>query len=377
MRTEIDLDAAAAAGIIGEDQAIALRNFQAQRDGMTGATSEKFQIFGGYADLVVAIGAAMVLIAVAIAAGILVGPRNTGGNLLGSGLCAGTALALFRLTERINLRASPAMGLVLTSAFAEFGFFAILVAIFVVYDLLLSGSSISRYEEVFLFVVIIAHCASMRRHWLRFGFPPTPALVTGIYAFAALAAISELVGMDTRWPVAAAALLIASGAMIAGIWWDLTDIRRETERSQTAFWLHCVAGVLMSRALFSLLTGSQMVDGELIFTGLSFDQFPWVLAMVLGAAFLSLLLDRRSLLVGSLLPTVGIFDVGNNGEAAIMAGFALAGTALIFFSTSWVKLRTGLLALLPTRMAAQLPRTSLMAEGQRPTRRHKELWRLR
>jgi hypothetical protein len=183
--------------------------------------------------------------------------------------------------------------------------------------------------------------------------------------------------MDTRWPVAAAALLIASGAMIAGIWWDLTDIRRETERSQTAFWLHCVAGVLMSRALFSLLTGSQMVDGELILTGLSFDQFPWVLAMVLGSALLSLLLDRRSLLVGSLLPTVGIFDVGNNGEAAIMAGFALAGTALIFFSTTWVKLRTGLLALLPTRLAAQLPRTSLMAQGQRPTRRDKELWRLR
>lgn len=377
MKTEIDLDAAAAAGLIGEDQAIALRNFQAQRDGMTGATSEKFQIYGGYADLVIAVGAAMVLIAVAIGAGLLIGNRNMGGNLIGAGLCAGTALALYRLTERINLRASPAMGLVLTIAFAGFGFFAILAALFVAYTLLLADTPISRYEEIFLFAVVIAHCATMRRHWLRFGFPPTPALVTGGYAYVALAAVSGLVGMDMRWPVAAAALLIATGAMIAGIWWDLTDIRRETERSQTAFWLHCLAGVLMSRALFSLLTGSQMVDGELIFTGLSIAQFPWVLAMVLGAALLSLLLDRRSLLVGSLLPTVGIFDVGNNGEAAIMAGFALAGTALIFFSTTWVKLRTGLLALLPPRIAAQLPRTSLTVEGQRPTRRHKELWRLR
>ena len=377
MRTEIDLDAAAAAGIIGEDQAIALRNFQAQRDGMSGATSEKFQIFGGYADLVIAIGAAMVLIAVAIAVGIMFEPHNTGANLLGTAVCAGTALALFRLTERINLRASPAMGLVLTIAFGGFGFFAILGAMMVTYMLLFTDRAITRYEEIFLFIAITIHCATMRRHWVRFGFPPTPALVTGAYAFVALAGITGMVGMDLRWPVAAAALLIASGAMIAGIWWDLTDIRRETERSQTAFWLHCVAGVLMSRALFSLLTGSQMVDGELIFTGLSFAQFPWVLAMVLGAALLSLLLDRRSLLVGSLLPTVGIFDVGNNGEAAIMAGFALAGTALIFFSTSWVKLRTGLLALLPTRIAAQLPRTSLMAEGQRPTRRHKQLWRLR
>jgi hypothetical protein len=61
----------------------------------------------------------------------------------------------------------------------------------------------------------------------------------------------------------------------------------------------------------------------------------------------------------------------------VIAGLLLAGTALIFFSTAWVWLRTGLLALLPEGIAAQLPRTSLTALGQRPTRQHKELWRLR
>jgi hypothetical protein len=234
------------------------------------------------------------------------------------------------------------------------------------------------FEELVLGVAVTIHIAVMRTHWRRFRFPPTLAMITAGYAFVALAMVNEMADFDARGPMSAAvALLIATGAMIAGIWWDLTDIRRETERSQVAFWLHCLAGVLMSRALFSLLTGTTIDRGQMILTGLSLDQFPWVLAMVLGAALISLLLDRRSLLVGCLLPTVGIFDKVADGTFAAITGLMLAGTSLIFFSAAWVKLRTGLLALLPDRIAAQLPRTSLVAQGQRPTRQHKELWRLR
>jgi hypothetical protein len=374
MRTDIDLDAAA--GVIGEDQAIALRNFQAERDGMSGATSEKFQLFGGYADLVIAIGMAMVLVAVAIFVGSFARPNNLGGSITAIIPCAGTAAALVNLTRRINLKASPAMALVLTAGFAGFSFMTILLAL-VVFAI---GFTVNgkEGEQVFLIIAVTIHIAVMRVHWRRFRFPPTLAMITAGYAFVALAIVHEMADFATRGPMSAAvALLIATGTMIAGIWWDLTDIRRETERSQVAFWLHCLAGVLMSRALFSLLTGTTIDNGQMILTGLSLDQFPWVLAMVLGAALISLLLDRRSLLVGCLLPTVGIFDKVADGTIAAITGLMLAGTALIYFSTNWVRLRTGLLALLPDRIAAQLPRTSLIAQGQRPTRRRKELWRLR
>ncbi len=376
MRTEIDLDAAAAAGLIGEDQAVALRNFQATRDGMSGASSEKFQLFGGYADLVIGIGMAMIV----IAGGVLINGidqlEEFPGIMVALLLCFAAAAGLFALTKRINLRASPAMAMVLTVGFAGFSAMTLVLALIGVAEGF--GFRPKQVEVQVFGAALLAHIAVMRVHWRRFRFPPTPALIVAGHGFVTLAVIAGVTPYDSRGiAMAAAALLIATGTMIAGVWWDLTDIRRETERSQTAFWLHCVAGVLMSRALFSLLTGSTMVDGELILTGLTLAQFPYVVAMVLGAAVISLLLDRRSLLVGCLLPTVGIFEGMGDDRTGVVAGLLLAGTALIFFSTAWVKLRTRLLALLPERIAAQLPRTSLTALGQRPTRQHKELWRLR
>lgn len=376
MRSEIDLDAAAAAGLIGEDQAIALRNFQAERDGMTGATSEKFQLFGGYADLVIGIGMAMIVMAGGVLLSGVDELDQMPGIMLGLVLCGIAAAGLFALTERINLRASPAMAMVLTLGFLGYSAFALVLAMIGVAEML--GFRPSQAEIPVFGAALLVHAVVMRGHWRRFRFPPTPALIVAIHGFVALAVINDAAPYDSRAiAMASSALLIATGAMIAGVWWDLTDIRRETERSQTAFWLHCVAGVLMSRALFSLLTGSAMVDGELMLTGLTLDQFPYVVAMVLSAAVISLLLDRRSLLVGCLLPTVGIFEGMGGERTGLIAGLLLAGTALIFFSAAWVRLRTGLLALLPRAIAAQLPRTSLTTQGQRPTRRHKPMWALR
>ncbi|TAD83737.1 MAG: hypothetical protein EAY70_01820 [Sphingomonadales bacterium] len=376
MRTEIDLDAAAAAGLIGEDQAIALRNFQATRDGLSGATSEKFQLFGGYADLVIGIGMAMIVLAGGTVLSGIDQLDEMPGIMVGMLLSYAAAAGLFAVTARINLRASPAMAMVLTAGFAAFSASALVLTLVGLAEAL--GLMPHQAKVPVFGGALLAHAAVMWVHWRRFRFPPTPALIVALHGFVALGVTNDLFPYDARAvATSASALLIATGAMIAGVWWDLTDIRRETERSQTAFWLHCVAGVLMSRALFSLLTGSTIIDGEIILTGLTLAQFPYVVAMVLGAAVISLLLDRRSLLVGCLLPTVGIFEGMGDDRAGVVAGLLLAGTALIFFSTAWVQLRTGLLALLPEGIAAQLPRTSLTAPGQRPTRRHKPLWALR
>lgn len=373
MRTEIDLDAAAAAGLIAEDQAIALRNFQAKQDGMPTPSSEKFQLFGGYADLVIGVGAAMILAAVGLFLASLGDPKYTWPLLLTS--CAVACAVLFKLTRRIKLRSAPALGLVLTAAFAGFSLFGLVIVAAAVAEALPIRPR--DHNLPFFLMIIAAHGALMRAHWCAFRFPPTIALAIAGYAFALLLAIGQMVGYQKQWVVAGTALAIATGTMIAGIWWDLTDIRRETERSQVAFWLHCLAGVLMSRALFWLLTGTGMEDGQLILTGLPVADIPYVLLMVAGAAVISLLLDRRSLLVGCLVPTVGIFDQFGNSALAAVMGLLVAGSSLIFFSVTWSDLRTRLLAIVPTRLAAQLPRTSLTVSGQRPTRRRSELWRLR
>lgn len=373
MRTEVDLDAAAQAGIIGEDQAIALRNFQAESDGYSAWSSEKFQLFGGYADLVIGIGAAMVFFAA------ILGITELGDSLRTDYVWlvlspAAMAFAAFYTARRVNMRASPALAMVLTVAYAGFSMFAITVAMIKGFEFF-DWSRLMR-EAGAVLAALPFHIAVMWAFWRSFRFPPTIAMMIAAYAFAILAVLAE--GFySTPWIVASSALLIATGTMIAAIWWDLTDLRRETERSQVAFWLHCCAGVLMSRALFALLTGHEIIDDRVFFTGLEFSDAPFVLILIAVAAVISLLLDRRSLLVGCLVPTVTIFDgVGRSDSAAAM-GLAMAGGALIVFSVMWPRLRTHLLAVIPEGLAAQLPRTNLVAEGQRPTRQHKELWHLR
>ncbi|MEL6530273.1 MAG: hypothetical protein AAFQ27_09940 [Pseudomonadota bacterium] len=368
MRTEIDLDAASEAGIIGEDQAIKLRNFQAEQDGISNASSEKFRLFGGYADLVIGIGTAMILAAVFI---FMVSLENQS-KLFLTLIAMATPVGIWQLTKRINLRSSPATAFALTGGFAAFTLMAVL---FPTHEI---GIKWDRGDD-WTFLVFVPPILLLWLFWRRFRFPPTLALAVGGYTLLLLgvsrnSAIGPLHGNDLA---AVIALVSATGTMLAAIWWDLTDIRRETERSQVAFWLHCCAGVLMSRALFSLLTGIEITEDRFVLTGIALSDFPYVIAMITVAALISLLLDRRSLLVGCLVPTIGIFDSISNGPKALAAGLLLAGVALVFFSAAWVQLRTRLLAVLPPKLAAQLPRTSLLSEGQRPTRQHQPLWHLK
>ncbi|HEX9807692.1 MAG TPA: hypothetical protein VGA34_12445 [Alteraurantiacibacter sp.] len=347
MRTEIDLDAAAREGIIGEDQAIALRNFQAEQDGLPLASAEKFRIFGGYADLVIGIGTALVLGSITVFA------DGVGFWLVFPIM----AVVCYMLGRFVDMRARPATATVIMCAYLAFSFCALPVA--------LHENHVVLDREVLPFVLyaVLPAAVATWLYWRAYRFPPT---------FAAAIIPIAFISIDLT-----ATLIVAIGTLISASWWDMTDIRRETERSQVAFWLHCCAGFLISRSLFSLLTGRKVIDDNLVLTGLSVDQFPYVLAMIGGAALFSLLLDRRSLLVGVLLPTVGMFETIDSGFVGVGTGMLLAGVSLLFFSWGWVRLRIALLGILPRKWAAQLPRTGLGLEGQRPTRRHLPLLHLR
>ncbi len=372
MRVEIDLDAAAEAGVIGEDQAIALRNFQAEMDGATQATSEKFQLFGGYADLVIAIGAAMVSLAVGGFMVVMYQGHQFGWDALSivaPFLAVGVPLGIFLTSQRINFRASPACAMVMTSAFGFYSFVSVMALFGIIFQVVQVDAQ--DLSKTFIAVLVLPHLVLCWIHWKTFRFPPIPAMVITGYM------VLLFQEVDSAAYLAAISLAVSLGTLAAAAWWDLTDIRRETERSQVAFWLHCCAGILLSRTLFALLTGESVVDGDLVFTGLSLSDAPYVMAMIFVAAIISLLLDRRSLLVGCLIPTVTIFEELASGDWGQSVGLLLAGTALIFFSLMWVRLRTHLLNTIPQKWAAQLPRTSLISKGQRPTRRDKELWHLK
>jgi len=56
MRDDVDLDAAVAGGLIGEDQALALRNLAARQSGVSNASVERLEFATGLADLMTAVG---------------------------------------------------------------------------------------------------------------------------------------------------------------------------------------------------------------------------------------------------------------------------------------------------------------------------------
>lgn len=372
MRSEIDLDAASQAGIIGEDQAIALRNFQAAQDRIPHVSAEKFQLFGGFADLSGALGLALI--------------QGASGAISYSLELAPLALAmvpaLFLLARVVNLRANPATAFVILLAYLGFGIN------FVPALLELAGlwSQSSNLLQALSYLVPLPILGWL--FWRAHRFPPTLALAALIEVAAILAFMSAPsstpYSMDQLWPGAAnlaevTGLFIGVAALLAAIWWDISDIRRETYRSQVAFWLHCVAGFLITRSLLMLITGSRLGSSYIFDVGPGLSDWLPVAIMILAATCLSLLLDRRSLMVSSILPCVGIVEwaILTPLGAFHPVGMILAGAWLTLFAWSWNGWRRNLLLFLPTWLVAQLPRTNIEQLGQRPTRRHLPLLPLR
>src|SRR3546814_17074082 len=76
------------------------------------------------------------------------------------------------------------------------------------------------------------------------------------------------------------------------MWWDSSDPKRETRRSDVAFWLHLLAAPLIVHPVFSLLG---LTDGSA-----SVMEAVVVLLVYVGIGLTALAIDRRALLVSAL-----------------------------------------------------------------------------
>lgn len=197
--------------------------------------------------------------------------------------------------------------------------------------------------------------------WRITRFPPVPAI-------AVILAVWLLTNMfdKSAWAgphadhtlVNSIALLAGLPALAAATWLDITDIRRETRRSQVAFWLHVVAGMLIARGALTLIGDSehQWTAWNFFQGGSSLAGFGLMLLLTLAALILSLVLDRRALLLSFAIPLMFI-----------------GGLLLPVVSFKWHGWRKRVLAWLPVPWVAQLPRLDIAPTGQRPSRQHKPL----
>ena len=142
-------------------------------------------------------------------------------------------------------------------------------------------------------------------------------------------------------PVYALALAAGLGLFALAMRFDASDTERATRRSDCGFWLHLSAAPFIVYPLITLTTGGLQKEGA--------GNALTVLAVTALFALVALIVDRRALLVSSLL-SIGVAIGYLIKTAAIPADSAFTvtlgtlGVLVVVMGLGWHRLRNAVLA---------------------------------
>lgn len=320
MYSESDIENAVTAGAITREAAAALRNHVARQQASPAVDEEHFKLLTGFNDIFVSIAVVLVLVAVAWIGQSIATP-------LAGALVAVSSWGLAEYFTRQRRMALPSILLLL--AFVG-GVAAALVGVLV--DLKPDYSH--QANAVIGAGIALASAGAAYLHWKRFMVPITVAagavalvgMVIGL-SYAAYPAIEELL-----YPL----LLVCGVAVFAlAMRWDLSDRERRTRRSDVAFWLHLAAAPMIAHPVFHLLG----VFGSAV----TVETAVVVIALYLAFAAVALAVDRRALLVSSLVYVLyalyALFQTAGAVELAWAFTALAIGSALLTLSAFWQTMR--------------------------------------
>jgi hypothetical protein len=351
MYSDSDLEGAIAAGALSAKEADRFRAYMAGSRATPAVDEEHFRLITGFNDIFVSIAAVILLFALAWI-GATIGPRIDGdGPSPFSGLLvAAAAWGLAEFFTKKRRMALPSIILLLAfvgGVLATCGF-ALVLAV--------GETALENNERIGALIgsasaAIAAGAAYL--HWRRFRVPITVAAGASAVVGVALGLIAYAVG-DTeslRDILLGFGLLLGIGVFLFAMWWDSSDPRRETRRSDVAFWLHLLAAPLMVHPIFSLLG---LNDGNA-------TTMEAILVVLVYVAFgvTALAIDRRALLVSALAYVLwALTDLFKN-FGAVELSFALTafviGSALLLLSAFWHSARRSVVNPLPDGLKAKLP----------------------
>lgn len=349
MYSESDLQSAVSAGVISHDAAEALRAHAAGMRTAPVADEEHFRLITGFNDIFVSIAAVLLLVA---AAGI--------GNAIAPGaaglLIAGAAWMLAEFFTKKRRMALPSIILLL--AFVG-GVAAVPMEII--------DSTNPRFSDTAAAMIgagmgLLAAAAAWF-HWRRFMVPITVA------AGAAGIAVTVMALIVSAWITATGSrdaepillpLVFACGLAVFAVAmrWDMSDPKRETRRSDVAFWLHLLAAPMIAHPLFNWLGVNEGENiGALAAIG--------VLAVYVLMGAVALAVDRRALLVSALayvlVALTWLFREFGMVELNVAVTGLVIGSALLALSAFWTPIRSALILRLPGQLQAMLPQGVLAA----------------
>lgn len=327
-----DLDAAVVAGILPQQTARSLADFV--RGGaaqVVVSEDEQFRLITGFSDIFVTIGIGLFLGALSY---LLTGPFG----LLWVAVVAWGLAELFTRQRRMAL---PSIVLLITFVLALY--FGVVRAI-------AGGGPMFDGNTGALAGAAAVALLGAALHWWRFRVPITVA--AGFAALSALVVaivLRQLPGL----PPAIVFLPLGLAAFALAMRFDMRDRLRQTRKADIAFWLHVLAAPMIVHSLMTSLvdTGSMTTSSAVS-----------ILALFFVLAIVALVVDRRALLVSSLV-YVG-YSLGAllpRGGLALLEGSNLAitlcilGAVVLVLSLAWRPLRALLLSLLPETLAMRLP----------------------
>jgi len=358
MYSESDLEAAVAGGALTLDQAASFRNFVAAGQHSPAVDEEHFRLLTGFNDIFVGIAAAILLVAVAWIGHTLPPHIDGDGPTPFMGLfVAATAWGLAEFFTRQRRMALPSIILLL--AFVG-GVFATTV-----FGIVATVGDDYFNQNAQASVLVIALGAALATagayaHWRRFHVPITiavgaaaaVALTLGLIASAFVTPeMTDQAGMQLKNVLEAAALVLGIGTFLFAMRWDASDPRRETRRSDVAFWLHLLAAPLIVHPIFSLLGLTEGAASTL-------DAIAVVLLYV-ALGLVALAIDRRALLVSALAYVLfalnSLFETYGVVELSVALTALLIGSALLLLSAFWTNARRAVVGPLPEALRGKLP----------------------
>jgi len=327
MYSESDLEGAVAAGIIPQSAADAFRQHIATTRSSPAVDEESFRLLTGFNDIFVAIAIALMLSAIAGLGGwVKVG--------LGGFGVAVASWALAEYFTRVRRMALPSIVLLL--AFVG-GVAATMIGTLVDID---PEWSQQTNAMVSAGIALITGGAAYL-HWRRFMVPITVAAgaASGVAALVALYVAATGAHPDQIFP-----LVLAGGlaTFALAMWWDGSDLKRTTRRSDVAFWLHLAAAPMIAHSVFHMLG---VFEGQI-----GAGQAVIVMGLYVVFALIALAIDRRALLVSSLAYVLyalyALFQQAGAVELSMAFAALVIGSALLTLSAFWHPMRRAVVSML-------------------------------
>lgn len=328
------LEEAVAAGVIDRRTAERLEPYLSDRAGTAETADpddEKLRLVTGFNDIFVTIGLVMFLgslgyIMVATAVWSIAG--------------LGVAAAAWGLAEFFTRRKRLALpSIVLLVAFVGSVFLGVLG---------LANNHVDLTPTHTMLAGIAAALAAFA-HWKRFRVPITIAAGTGALVAILLSFLEMQAPHSLDEHPAVVFLPLGLAVFAFAMWFDSSDLQRQTRRTDIAFWLHLLAAPLIVHPLLMpIVKGAPSVTAAML-----------VILVFLALAFVALVVDRRAILVSSLFylgyAAWTLMSVAGSNTGSVALSLLAVGATVLTLSAAWRPLRRAFMSMLPASVRARLP----------------------